>query len=93
MRLTCSSAFLRPPAGSGLSLACVDAANVSLEPPTADRFLRFAALDLSAATGLSLRNVRLRADCGSVLALQQWLCDTSLVAGSLQVRQYRHMNV
>ncbi|KAG2445599.1 hypothetical protein HXX76_000210 [Chlamydomonas incerta] len=77
---------LTAPAGTAVSLSCLTALNATVAAPSAAAgsvFLQPTALDLSAASGLSMAGVSLSTDCGTVLAYQQYLCTSLRAAGSL----------
>ncbi|KAG2453673.1 hypothetical protein HYH02_001886 [Chlamydomonas schloesseri] len=72
--------------GTAVALSCLTAFNATVAPPSAAAgsvFLQPTALDLSAASGLSMSGVSLSTDCGTVLAYQQYLCTSLRAAGSL----------
>ncbi|KAG2453677.1 hypothetical protein HYH02_001890 [Chlamydomonas schloesseri] len=74
------------PAGTAVALSCLTAFNATVAPPSAAAgsvFLQPTALDLSAASSLSMSGVSLSTDCGTVLAYQQYLCTSLRAAGSL----------
>ncbi|KAG2445598.1 hypothetical protein HXX76_000209 [Chlamydomonas incerta] len=77
---------LAVPSGTAVSLSCLTALNATVAAPSAAAgsvFLQPTALDLSAASGLSMAGVSLSTDCGTVLAYQQYLCTSLRAAGSL----------
>ncbi|KAG2453679.1 hypothetical protein HYH02_001892 [Chlamydomonas schloesseri] len=77
---------VKAPAGTAVALSCLTALNATVAPPSAAAgsvFLQPTALDLSAASGLSMAGVSLSTDCGTVLAYQQYLCTSLRAAGSL----------
>ena len=72
-----------------MNLSCLTALNATVAAPSAAAgsvFLQPTALDLSAASGLSMAGVSLSTDCATVLAYQQYLCTSLRAAGSLTVR-------
>ncbi|PNW75198.1 hypothetical protein CHLRE_12g516800v5 [Chlamydomonas reinhardtii] len=77
---------LAMPQGTAVNLSCLTALNATVAAPSAavgSVFLQPTALDLSAASGLSMAGVSLSTDCATVLAYQQYLCTSLRAAGSL----------